>query len=157
MPHRSTTGSRLFVEGNAVQPLLLMFPLGLLALAAMFDLSRTAGAPDLVGRLAYCTIVGGLLGGIVTATVSWVDAALARHPHALRVGALRLLLDLAVLIFFAVVVLVRMRTPGRTADPGILLMEVLGLVLAGFTAWFAGRLGGTRVPRREPVHDEGAR
>jgi uncharacterized membrane protein len=157
MPHRSTTGSRLLVGNNAVQPLLLMFPLGLLAVAAVFDVSHTAGAPDLVGRLAYCTIVAGLLGGVLTAAISWIDVAVTGHPHALRTGALRLLLDLAVLILFAVVALVRMRTPDRTAAPGLLLIELAGLALAGFSAWFAGRLGGARVPTRELAYDEGAR
>jgi uncharacterized membrane protein len=110
-----------------------------------------------VGRLAYCTIVAGLLGGVLTAAVSWIDANVAGHPHALRMGALRLLIDLAVLIFFTVVVLVRMRTPDRTAEPGLLLIELLGVVLAGFGAWFAGRLGGTRALGRDPAYDEGAR
>jgi uncharacterized membrane protein len=54
--------SRLNVRGSAVQPLLLMFPLGLLAAAVILDVFGALGAPRLVGMLAYCTVVAALRG-----------------------------------------------------------------------------------------------
>ena len=132
-------GSRLRVGGNAVQPLLLMFPLGLLAVAFIFDVSSATGAPALLGTLGYYTVIAALVGGSPAVAALWIDAMAAQHRGA---EALRLLVDLAVLVLFAVVVLLRMRTPDRTAGAGLLGIESLGLLLAAFGGWFGERLGG---------------
>ena len=136
-------GSRLQIRGNTVQPLLLMFPLGLFALGALFDLYAMTGAPRLLGTLAYWNIVAGLVGGIVAALVGWIDAMCAGNRAAGRLGAVRFLLDLGVLTLFAVIVLLRMRTPARGLQGGLAAFEALGLGLAWFGAWFGGRLGET--------------
>jgi len=69
--------SRLRVRDNAVQPLLLMFPLGLFALGALFDVFRMTGAPAILGTLAYWNVVAGLAGGLLAALVGWIDAMAA--------------------------------------------------------------------------------
>jgi uncharacterized membrane protein len=135
--------SRLKVRNNAVQPLLLMFPLGLFALGALFDLFQVTGAPAILGTLGYWNLVAGLIGGLVAALVGWIDAMLTGNPASGRLGALRFLLDLGVLTLFAVIVLLRMRTPDRDLDAGLAALEGIGLVLACFGAWFGGRLGET--------------
>lgn len=136
--------TRLSVRGNAVQPLLLMFPLGLLAVAVILDVSQLLGAPTLIGTLAYCTVVAGLVGGAVTATAVWIDRIAVRQAISARSDAVRRLLDLAVLIVFAVVLLLRMRTPDRTAGPGLVALEALGLGVAGMATWWDIRIGGGR-------------
>jgi uncharacterized membrane protein len=134
-------GSRLRLRGNAVQPLLLMFPLGLVAVAIIFDVSHLGGAPAILGTVAYWNIVAGLVGGGLTAAVLWIDSRSTPHRAAARLGVFRFLLDLAVLIVFAVVLLLRVRTADRTADPGVVAVELAGMLTAGFAAWFGGRLG----------------
>jgi uncharacterized membrane protein len=149
MPRRSRhPQSRLQLQGHALQPLLLMFPLGLLAVAIILDAFHAFGAPRLVGTLAYCTIVAALVGGTLTAAVTGVDALTAGHPAAVRQCARRLLTDLAVLTVFAVVVLVRLRQPDRTAPPGLLSIELLGLAAAVVSARLGGRLGEAPVATR---------
>src|SRR4051812_520227 len=135
--------SRLRVRDNAVQPLLLMFPLGLFALGALFDVFRMTGAPAILGTLAYWNVVAGLAGGLLAALVGWIDAMSAGSRAVARLGAARFLLDLGVLILFAVIALLRMRTQTRGLDGGLTALEVLGVALAGFGAWFGGRLGET--------------
>ncbi|GGQ48774.1 DUF2231 domain-containing protein [Couchioplanes azureus] len=139
--------TRLSVRGNAVQPLLLMFPAGLLTVAVILDVFQLLGTPRLLGALAYCTVVAGLVGGTVTAVAVRIDSLVAGGG---RRETVRSLLDLAVLVVFAVVLLVRMRTPDRTAGPGLVVLEVLGLGLAGFALWFGARDAGSRFDRRTP-------
>jgi uncharacterized membrane protein len=134
-------GSRLRLRGNAVQPLLLMFPLGLVAVAMIFDVSHLGGAPAILGTVAYWNIVAGLVGGGLAAAVLWIDSRSTPHRAAARLGVFRFLLDLAVLIVFAVILLLRVRTADRTADPGLVVVELAGMLTAGFAAWFGGRLG----------------
>ena len=59
--------SRLKIAGQAVQPILVMFPLGLFAMAIIFDLANLAGGPSILGALAYWNIVAGLVGGVLAA------------------------------------------------------------------------------------------
>ncbi|MDI6105266.1 DUF2231 domain-containing protein [Actinoplanes sp. NEAU-A12] len=142
--------SRLRIGGHAVQPLLLMFPLGLFWTASVFDLATVLGAPALVGTLAFWNIVAGLAGGLCAGLATGFDAFAAREPSVARSRFLGLLLDVGVLVLFAVLALVRVRDPDRAADPGLLMVQVAGLALAGFGAWFGGRFGDRRAPMAEP-------
>lgn len=118
--------NRLCIRGNAVAPVLLMFPLGLLAVAVVLDVAHLLGGPRIIGTLAYCTVVLGLLGGMPAAFAVRIGEMTTEGRAATR----RCLLDAAVLVFFAVVLLLRMRTPERTVGPGLLLVELLGLSVA---------------------------
>ena len=138
--------SRLSVAGQAVQPILVMFPLGLFAMAVLFDIGNLLGGPAVLGALAYWNVVAGLVSGLLAALAGAVDVMLLRRPAARRLGVLRGLLNLGVLVIFAVILLVRVRTPDRVAGGGLLLVELLALGLAGFGAWFAGVLANGRAP-----------
>ena len=129
--------SRLGVRGNPFAPVLMMFPLGLLTVAVLFDVFQVLGGPGLIGTLAYCTVAAGLVGGTTRAIATRIDEVTAGRP-----ATLRLLLDGAVLTVFAVVLLLRMGTPERTVGPGLLLVELLGLGLAA-----VGGLTGAAPPR----------
>ena len=138
--------SRLRVAGQRVQPLLLMFPLGLFTMALFFDLATVLGAPHLIGTVAYWNIVAGLVGGLVAALVAGVDAFGARDPLVARIGFVSLLIDFGVLILFAVLTLMRFRDPDRAIDAGLLVVELGGLAVAGFGAWYGGRFGDPYAP-----------
>jgi uncharacterized membrane protein len=148
--------SRLHLGGHAVQPLLLMFPLGLFAMALFFDVATQLGAPNLIGTLAYWNIVAGLVGGLTAALADGYDALCARQVDAARARFLRFLLDLGVLVFFAVLATVRLRTQDRGADTGLLVLELFGLVAAVVNAWYSGRLDANRSAGLEPHESDPA-
>jgi uncharacterized membrane protein len=125
--------NRLSIRGNAVEPVLLMFPLGLLAVAVVLDVFHLLGGPRIIGTLAYCTVVAGLVGGMTTALAVRLGRMTVGAPAGSGPATRRFLLDAAVLVVFAVVVMLRMRTPERTAGPGLLLVELLGLSIAVVT------------------------
>ncbi len=138
--------SRLKIAGQAVHPILVMFPLGLFAMAVIFDVADLAGGPSLLGTLAYWNIVAGLLAGILATLAGAIDLAFVRHADAKRMGVLRVLLNMGVLIVFAVILMVRVGNPDRAAGGGLFLLEVIALGLTGFGAWFGGELANGRVP-----------
>ncbi|MBW6438706.1 DUF2231 domain-containing protein [Actinoplanes hulinensis] len=158
MTGRRHTQSRLRLAGSGVQPLLLMFPLGLFWMAFVFDLATTLGAPPLIGTVAFWNLVAGLIGGLLAALAAAVDAFGASDPAAARIFFLALLLDVGVLIVFAVLTLMRVRGHDRSADGGLLALEAAALALAGFTAWFSGRLADPQAPVSDPrlSHRRGA-
>jgi uncharacterized membrane protein len=137
--------SRLRIAGHGLQPLLLMFPLGLFWMAFVFDLATLLGAPALIGTVAFWNLVAGLGGGLLAALTAGFDAAAATGPAA-RIFVLALLLDVGVLITFAVLTLMRVRDPDRTVNASLLLVELAGLAAAGFGAWFGGRLADPSAP-----------
>ncbi|WP_436533136.1 DUF2231 domain-containing protein [Actinoplanes sp. HUAS TT8] len=121
---------------NPVQPVLLMFPLGLFAVAIILDLATMLGAPAIIGTLAYWNVLAGLAGGVFGAVVG-------------RPRVTILLLDLGVLFHFAVLALIRVRSGDRVADPSLLLLELLGFAVALAASWCGGRL--------DPNHSAGMR
>src|SRR5687767_120050 len=114
VPRRTRMENRLSIRGNAVEPVLLMFPLGLLAVAVTLDVFHVLGGPPIIGTLAYCTVAAGLLGGMITACAVRLGAMNTGAPAGAPSSTRRFLLDAAVLVIFAVVLLLRMRTPDRT-------------------------------------------
>ena len=138
--------SRLRVAGQGVQPILVMFPLGLFAMAVIFDVADLLGGPGILGALAYWNVVAGLIGGVLAALAGAIDLIFVSRPEAKRIGVLRVLLNMAVLILFAVVLMIRIGMHDRQAGVGLLLVELLALAIAGFGAWFGGELTNGRTP-----------
>ncbi|BCJ43945.1 hypothetical protein GCM10010168_67480 [Actinoplanes ianthinogenes] len=138
--------NRLRIAGQAVQPVLVMFPLGLFAMAVLFDIADLLGGPNILGALAYWNIVAGLVVGVPAMLAGAVEVMLLRRPQARRLGALRTLINIGVLVAFAVILMVRIRAADRVAGVGLFLVELLALGLAGFGAWFAGELANGRAP-----------
>jgi len=132
--------SRLRIAGQAVHPVLVMFPLGLFTMAIFFDIGNNLGGPDILGSLAYWNIVAGLLGGMLVVLAGAIDLLFVRGSAAKRVGVLRNLMNMGVLILFAVILMLRMRTTDRVAGGGLLAVELLALVGAVFGAWYGGEL-----------------
>ncbi|MEV6631366.1 DUF2231 domain-containing protein [Actinoplanes sp. NPDC051470] len=143
--------SRLRIAGEAIHPVLIMFPLGLFTMAVLFDLANNLGAPAIIGQLAYWNILAGLIGGILVVLAAAIDVVFVRNGRAKRAGVLRNLMHMGVLIVFTVVLMLRMQSPDRVAGWGILAVEVLALTGSFYAAWFAGELANRRsVPALAP-------
>jgi uncharacterized membrane protein len=138
--------SRLSIAGQAVQPILLMFPMGLFAMAVILDVADVLGGPYVLGALAYWNVVAGLATGALAVVAGAIDLAFVPSSVAKRLGVLRVLLSMAVLVLFAVILLVRVGVPHRQAGVGLLLVELLALAVAGFGAWFGRELANGRAP-----------
>ena len=129
-----------------MQPVLVMFPLGLFAMAVIFDLADLGGGPGILGVLAYWNIVAGLVGGTLAMVAGAIDLAFIRRPTARRVGVLRVLVNMGVLVLFAVILMVRVGAPDRGVGAGLFFVELLALALSGFGLWFGGELANGRIP-----------
>jgi uncharacterized membrane protein len=132
--------SRLRIAGQAVHPVLVMFPLGLFTMAVLFDLGNVLGGPDILGVLAYWNIVAGLTGGILVVLASAIDLLFVRNLRAKRAGVLQNLMHMGVLVLFLVICMLRMQSPDRVAGGGLLAVEAIALVAAFVGAWYGGEL-----------------
>jgi len=138
--------SRLRIAGQAVQPILVTFPLGLFVMAGIFDVADLSGGPSILGSLAYWNVVAGLIAGGLAVVAGAIDLIFVRRPVAKRIGVLRVLLNMATLILFAVILMVRVGEPERQVGVGLFMVELLAIGVAGFGAWFAGALANGRTP-----------
>ena len=123
--------SRLSFQRNDLEPVLLMFPFGLVSVAVILDVFDLLGGPGLIGTLAYWTVAAALVGGTLTLLAAQVRTMCGGRRANARQSVLRGRLDGGVLIIFAVIWLLRMSTQERTVGPGLLVVELLGLALAG--------------------------
>lgn len=133
--------SRAKAFGHAVHPMLITFPLGLLATAVVFDvLYLVTGAGGFTGAAAY-TIAAGVIGGVAAGAFGLADwLAIPKGTRARRVGAVHGLGNVAVLLLFAASWLLRVDPHGWTPPAAALLCGLAGAALAVFTAWLGGEL-----------------
>lgn len=144
--------SRAKLFGHAIHPVLIVFPLGLLATGVVFDIIYLIWGNPTMATVAYWMIVGGLIGGILAApfgTIDWL--AIPSGTRAKSIGAVHGLGNVVVLLLFAVSWWLRYDAPAR---PEMLasMLSIVGAGLALFTGW----LGGELVERLGVGIDEGA-
>nr|WP_203453772.1 DUF2231 domain-containing protein [Jiangella aurantiaca] len=139
--------------GHPVHPMLIVFPLGLLTTAVVFDIlyliTDGAGFPVAAGY----AIAAGLIGGLVAALFGFIDwLAIPGGTRAKRIGALHGLGNVVVVALFAVSWLLRAGDEGWKPDLWALVFGFVGVALAAATGW----LGGELVDRLGVGVDDGA-
>lgn len=133
--------SRAKAVGHGIHPMLIVFPLGLLATAVIFDiLYLITGRAGFQISAAY-TIATGVIGGVVAAVFGLIDwRAIPSGTRAKRVGAAHGLGNAAVLLLFAVSWLLRVGAGDWVPSAAALILSFAGIILAGGTAWLGGEL-----------------
>jgi uncharacterized membrane protein len=133
--------SRLTVAGNPIYPMLVLVPYGLLATGAIFDAADVLGGPVLLGTVAYWTVIAGVFAGVCAGLAGLVDLRATRDgTRERRLAVTYALLNLAVLLLYVVVLMVRIGSPDRAAGGALLTFELLVLVLAAAGAGSARQL-----------------
>jgi len=132
--------SRAKLFGHSVHQMLVVFPLGLLATATVFDVVYWVSGQALWAQASFLMIVAGILGGLAAAVFGLVDyLAIPRRTRARRVGIIHGLGNVVVLLLYAVSWV--QRIPSGTPPPQIaLILSVAGAVLALMTGWLGGEL-----------------
>ena len=144
--------SKAKLFGHPIHPMLIVFPLGLLATAVIFDVIYLATKNALWAQTAFWMIAAGIIGGLVSAVFGLVDwLAIPAGTRAKRVGLLHGVGNVVVVVLFAASWLVRRRDPLAPATIAFVLSFV-GVGLALVTGW----LGGELVDRLGVGVDDGA-
>jgi len=145
--------SRTKAFGHAIHPMLIVFPLGLLATAVIFDIVYLiTGRAGFTVASAYA-IGAGVVGGLAAAVFGLVDwLAIPAGSRAKRVGVLHGLGNVVVVVLFAASWLLRVGAGGWHPGVAALVCSFAGIAIAGFTGW----LGGELVERLGVGVDEGA-
>ncbi len=144
--------SKAKVAGHAAHPMLVVFPLGLLATAVIFDVIYLITDHAMWTRVAYYMIGAGIIGGLAAAIPGTIDfLAIPRGTRARRIGLIHGVGNVLVLGLFILSWLLRRDAPGAPATEAI----VAGLAGAGLAA-ITGWLGGELIERLGVGVDDGA-
>jgi uncharacterized membrane protein len=144
--------SRAKLFGHPIHPMLIVFPLGLLATAVIFDVIYLVTKNGLWAQTAFWMIAAGIIGGLASAIFGLVDwLAIPAGTRAKRIGLLHGVGNVVVVVLFAASWLVRRRDPLAPATTAFVLSFV-GVALALVTGW----LGGELVDRLGVGVDDGA-
>jgi uncharacterized membrane protein len=133
--------TRFKLLGHPVHPMLIVFPLGLLATAVLFDaLYLITGNEDLA-VFSFWAIAAGVVGGLAAALFGLIDwLAIPSGTRAKQVGLVHGGGNVVIVGLFAVSWLLRLDDAAFAPN---LLPFILGLAGAGlalFTAWLGGEL-----------------
>ncbi|MCV7197381.1 DUF2231 domain-containing protein [Mycobacterium angelicum] len=145
--------SRAKALGHAIHPMLIPFPLGLLATAVVFDIVYLI--TDKAGfALASAYAIGaGIIGGLIAAPFGWIDwLKIPRNTRAKRVGLVHGLGNLLVVVLFAVSWALRANSDGWVPTTWALGCSFVAVVVATAAGW----LGGELVERLGVGVDDGA-
>src|SRR5829696_6596330 len=114
--------SRVKLLGHPVHPMLIVLPLGLFIAAVVFDgLYLWRGSPAFA-TVGYWNIAGGIVGGLLAAVFGAIDwLAIPSGTRAKRIGLLHGGSNVAVVLIFAVVWLMRGNSADATPTTGLFL------------------------------------
>jgi uncharacterized membrane protein len=144
--------SRAKLLGHAIHPMLIVFPLGLLGMAAIFDLIALAMAQGYWSEIALWMMVAGIVTGLIAAPFGLVDwLAIPAGTRAKRIGAIHGVGNVIVVLLFAASAWLRWDIPQAPTTMAMML-SFTGVFLALVTGW----LGGELVERLRVGVDEGA-
>ncbi|MFD1140565.1 DUF2231 domain-containing protein [Larkinella insperata] len=133
--------SKAKVLGHPAHPILIVFPLGLLATSVIFSLIYLFTDNDTMSVVSYWMTVAGILGGLVAAVPGVVDwIAIPSGTRAKRVGAIHGLGNVVVLVLFVLSWLLRRDEPSYVPSTLALIISLLAFVIAGVTGWLGGEL-----------------
>jgi len=133
--------TRFKLLGHPVHPMLIVYPLGLLSAAVVFDVLYLATGNGDLATFSFWALAAGLVGGLAAALFGLIDwLGLPDGTRAKRIGALHGGGNLLVVALFAVSFLLRLNNPQYLPDTLPLIVGLLGAAVALVTAWLGGEL-----------------
>jgi uncharacterized membrane protein len=128
------------VLGHSAHPMLIVFPLGLLATAAIFDIIYMITGTSMWALVSFYLIAAGIIGGLLAAVPGFIDyLAIPNSTRAKAVAAIHGIGNVLVLALFAVSWLLRRDQP---VSPGALAIaaSLTGACISLVTGWLGGEL-----------------
>ena len=142
LPPPPTAGmeSHSKILGHASHTVLIVFPAGLWLTSVVFDAVNLVKPDDELAKVAYWTLVGGLVGGLVAAVPGWIDwLAIPAGTRAKSVGLVHGLGNVLAIGLFGASWFFRLPDYGHPPLlPVLLSFAAAGLVTG--TAWLGGEL-----------------
>jgi uncharacterized membrane protein len=152
LARREVMRSRATLLGHAIHPMLIVFPIGLLTTAVIFDVIQIFTDNPRWGDASFWMISAGLIGGLASALFGVIDwMGIPRATRAKRIGLFHGFGNAFVLLLFGMSWFSRLLAPS-TPTPMAVGLGVVGVIAMMVTGW----LGGELIARLGVSVDEGA-
>lgn len=133
--------SRTKFMGHPVHPMLIVFPLGLLVTAVVFDIVYLSTQDTIFSTIAFYNIAAGLIGGLLAAVFGWIDwFAIPGGTRAKSVGLTHGLGNVVLVLLFGISWLIRLGAVDYVPTTFALILSFAGILLGLVTAWLGGEL-----------------
>jgi uncharacterized membrane protein len=133
--------TRFKLLGHPVHPMLIVFPLGLLSTAVLFDVLYVVTENADFATFAFWAILTGVVGGLAAALFGLIDwLGLPGGTRAKAIGLWHGGGNVVVVALFAVSWLLRLDDAAYLPDVLPMILGVLGAGIALVTAWLGGEL-----------------
>jgi uncharacterized membrane protein len=132
--------SKIKVAGHPFHPMLIVFPLGLLATAVAFDIVGLISKDAQWFNTSFWMIAAGIIGGLLAALPGLVDWwAIPRNTRAKSIGLWHGAGNVVVVLLFIISWFIR-RGNNNAPTNGALVLSFAAVVLALITGWLGGEL-----------------
>jgi uncharacterized membrane protein len=132
--------SRAKLFGHAIHPILIVYPLGLLSAAVIFDVIYLLTANPTWTTVSFWMIAAGIIGGLLAAIFGLIDyLAIPSGTRAKRIGLLHGLVNFGVMILFIGSWLLRRNSPEVPSTLAFAL-SFAGVGAALLGGWLGGEL-----------------
>ena len=133
--------SKIKLLGHPVHPMLVVFPLGLLATAVVFDILYMTTGNRAFPTVSYYLIAAGVIGGLLAAVFGAIDwFNLPSSSRAWYMGLLHGIGNLIIVVLFGFSWFLRGLHPDLIPGAPALTLSFTGVVLALVTGWIGGEL-----------------
>lgn len=132
--------SRAKLFGHAIHPILIVYPLGLLSTAVVFDVIHLVTANPMWATISFWMIAAGVVGGLLAALFGLIDYLnIPNGTRAKRIGLLHGLVNVMVMALFAISWVLRSDLPEAPTSLALALTFIgVGAALLG--GWLGGEL-----------------
>jgi len=145
--------SKAKILGHPTHPILIVFPLGLLASSVGFDVAYQITGNAEFETVAFWTISAGVPCGLVAAVFGAIDwLAIPQHTRAKAIGLWHAGGNVAVLLLFTASGWLRSQVSSYVAPAAALTLSCFGVAIGFLSGW----LGGELVDRLGVGVDDGA-
>ncbi|MBA3531265.1 MAG: DUF2231 domain-containing protein [Ardenticatenales bacterium] len=135
--------SRAKFLGHAIHPMLIVFPLGLLISAVLFDLFYLMTGNASLSTVAYWNIAGGVIGGLLATIFGLRDwLAIPEGTRAKAIGLWHGGGNVVVMGLFAIAWYLRRDDPAHLTSTIPFVLEVIAIGMGATTGWLGGELVG---------------
>lgn len=133
--------SKVKLFGHPIHPMLIVFPLGLLTAAVVFDIIYMLTGNAALAVVSFWNIAAGVIGGLAAAIFGLLDwLAIPDGTRAKSVGLLHGGGNVVVVALFAVSWLLRANEDNYIPSTLAFILSLAGVLLATVTGWLGGEL-----------------
>jgi uncharacterized membrane protein len=133
--------SRVKLFGHPLHPMLIVFPLGLLVIAVIFDILYLLTQNASFALVSFYDIAAGIVLGLVAAVFGFLDwLAIPGGTRAKRIGLLHGGGNVIVVVLFGISWLMRSGDPNHLPSTTAFILSLIGFALGAVTGWLGGEL-----------------